>query len=65
MKTLKECRISKGIKQVAVAEHLGVSRATYAKYENNPKDMSVGQAQAACEFIGCSMDDIFLPRKVN
>lgn len=65
MKTLKEAREEKGIKQIAVAEHLGISRQTYSAYEQNPKDMSVRQAQAVCAFIGCNMDDIFLPKDVN
>lgn len=32
MQTLKEIRESKGIKQDAVADHLGVTRQTYASY---------------------------------
>lgn len=59
MKTLKEAREEKGIKIVAIAEHLGITRQTYSKYENNPSEMRVEQAQAACDFIGCSMSDIF------
>lgn len=65
MKTLKEYRESKGVKQLAVAEHIGVSRATYAKYEDNQESMSIGQAKAVCEFLGCSVSDIFLPQRVN
>lgn len=65
MKTLKQAREEKGIKQVAVADHLGVSRQTYTGYELHPKDMSVRQAQAVCAFIGCTMDEIFLPEEVN
>ncbi|MBX9035076.1 helix-turn-helix transcriptional regulator [Gordonibacter massiliensis (ex Traore et al. 2017)] len=65
MNTLKEYRESKGVKQLAVAEHIGVSRATYAKYEDNQESMSIGQAKAVCEFLGCSMNDIFLLRNVN
>lgn len=65
MKTLKDIRKSKGIKQIAVASHLGVSRTTYAKYEDDQEFMSVGQAKAVCSFLGCNVEDIFLPRKVN
>lgn len=65
MKTLKEFRESKGVKQIAVAKHLGVSRATYAKYEKSQGAMSFDQARAVCEFLGCSVGDIFLPEDVK
>lgn len=58
MKTLKEIRESKGVKQYAVAQHIGVSRQTYCGYENNPSSMSVGRAQAVCDFLGCKITDI-------
>ena len=59
MQTLKEARESRGIKQLAVADALDISRQTYAKYEENPDSMTVLQAKAACEFIGCDIGDIF------
>lgn len=62
MKTLKEAREERGIKQVAVANALHVTRQTYAKYEDNPQIMPVYQAKAACEFIGCDWDDIFFDK---
>lgn len=65
MKTLKEIREAQGIKQVAVAEHLGVSRQTYASYEANPRSMSVEQAQAVCRFMHCDMSEIFLNQQVK
>lgn len=65
MSKLKEYRESKGVKQVAVAEHLGVSRQTYASYEEKPEVMSVQQAQAVCNFLGCEWSQIFLPQEVN
>ena len=34
MHTLKAVRESRGVKQKAVAEYLGVSRQTYSRYEN-------------------------------
>lgn len=60
MKTLKEIREEKGIKQVAVADHLGIARQTYAGYEDNPQAMSVAQARAVCDFLNCPIEDIFL-----
>lgn len=60
MKTLKEAREERGIKQLAVAEHLGIARQTYAGYEDNPQAMSVAQARAVCDFLNCTMAEIFL-----
>lgn len=48
-----------GVKQIAVAEHLGVTRQTYSSYEENQGSMSINQARSVCEFLGCSMDEIF------
>ncbi len=65
MQTLKEFRLSKGVKQSAVANHLGVTRQTYSSYEKQQERMSIDQAKAVCAFLGCSVDDIFLPKDVN
>ena len=65
MSTLKEARTTRGLKQCVVAEHLGITRQTYSKYEKNPEKMTVDQAKAACDFIGCSVDEIFLSNEVS
>lgn len=65
MKTLKEIRESKGVKQLAVAEHLGISRQAYAYYEQNPQRLRLEQANAVCEFLHCDIGEFFLPSKVN
>lgn len=59
MKTLKQAREERGIKQKAVANALDISRQTYAKYEDNPREMPIFQAKAACKFIGCDIKEIF------
>lgn len=59
MKTLKEYREDKGVKLQAVANHLGVSRQTYREYERKQGSMSIDQAKAVCDFLGCSPDEIF------
>lgn len=59
MVTLKEAREKRGIKQKAVADALKVTRQTYAKYEESPREMPVFQAEAACAFIGCDISEIF------
>ncbi len=63
MKTLKEARLAKGIKACAVAEHLGITRQTYAKYEANPEAMSVMHAQAVCDFLGVPVSEIFFAQR--
>ena len=65
MQTLREARDKKGIKQNAVADALGITRQTYAKYELDPSIMTVAQAKAACDFIGCDVDEIFFGRVVS
>lgn len=58
MVTLKEAREAKGIKQIAVADALNISRQTYAKYEDKPELMPLGKAKAACFFIGVDINDV-------
>lgn len=65
MQTLKEIRESRGVKQVAIAEYLGITRQTYASYEENPRSMTIDQALAVCAFLHCTLSDIFLLNEVN
>lgn len=65
MKTLKEAREERGIKQLAVANALKISRQTYAKWEDNPRVMPIYQAEAACRFIGCDLGEIFFGTKLS
>ena len=65
MRTLKEARTDKGIKQCAVAEAIGVTRQTYAKYEDNPAIMPIGKAVSACRFIGVEISEIFFADRGN
>ena len=65
MQTLKEARESRGIKQNAVADALNITRQTYARYEDNPRIMPIYQAEAACEFIGCDIGQIFFGKTVS
>lgn len=65
MDTLKTARERRGIKQLAVADAIGVTRQTYAKYEEDPRNMSILHAKAACEFIGCDLNEIFFGSGVS
>ena len=63
MQTLKEAREARGIKQKAVADAISVSRQTYAEYEKHPERISIVTAQRICDFIGCSVSEIFFDMK--
>lgn len=65
MQTLKEIRESRGVKQIAIAEYLGITRQTYASYEENPRSMTIDQALAVCAFLHCTLSDFFLLNEVN
>lgn len=64
-KTLQEIREGKGVKKGAVAAAIGVTYPTYQKYEENPMVMPVEKFVMACDFLGCSVTDIFLPKDCN
>lgn len=64
MKTLKERREDKGITQSAIARYLGVTRQTYASYEQRPEKLSIDQAIILCEILNCDLDSL-LERSVN
>ncbi len=65
METLEQARKSRGIKQKAVADAIGVSRQTYATYERYPRTMRIEAARAACDFIGCDISEIFFGDNVK
>ena len=65
MQKLREARLAKGVKAKAVAEHIGVTERTYYNYEMSQGDISVDKAKAICDFIGVSVDEIFLSDSVN
>ena len=65
MQTLKEMRESRGVTQKSIAQHLGVARQTYCRYENKQEKMTIEQAKAVCDFLHCSVADIFFPQEVN
>lgn len=65
MDTLKEAREKKGVKLQAVADHLSISRQTYARYERNQGEMSIEMALAVCDFLGVDIDSIFFANRVK
>lgn len=60
-KTLREIREEKGVMKGAVAAAIGVSYPTYKKYEEDPRIMPVEKFVQACDFLGVTIADIFLP----
>lgn len=64
MITLEQARTEHGISKIAVARKLGITRQTYAVYEKSPERMTVEQAKAVCDFIGCDFESIFFGRDV-
>lgn len=65
METLKSMREKRGVSQKAVAEHLGISRQTYSRYEEDQEKMTIEQAKCVCAFLNCDIAEIFLPSNVN
>lgn len=56
---LRKVRENRGKTQQEMAEYLGVSRSTYARYEQDPDRLSVTQAELLCRLLKCSIDSLF------
>ncbi len=65
MKSLKEIRESRGVKQSAVADYLGISRQTLSRYENNTEEVPLAVAEKICLFLHFPVEEIFLPGNVS
>ena len=57
--SVKQWRLAKGISQTEMAMKCGVHRNTYAAWEENPDDISVGNAKIIAKALGESVDTIF------
>lgn len=51
--------------QQMVADQLGISRQTYIRMEQNPEDISIGDAKTLAELYGVSVEDIFFDSNCN
>lgn len=70
MQGLKELRkqratTAKRYSITEVAHVLGITPPTYRKLERDPSLMTVAQVQKLSDYLGCSVEDIFLLRKRN
>lgn len=65
MQSLREARKAKGVTARAVARHIGVTERTYYNYEERPERVSIATAKSICDFLGYTLDEIFLNESVN
>ena len=56
---LIEARKKARYTQQDAADHLGCSRPTYAKMEQNPDDITISDAKKLADFFGVNVGDIF------
>ena len=56
--TLKAARVNKGLRQVDVAEKLGVNRETVWRWENGKSMPTVDKIEPLCSLLGATYDDI-------
>lgn len=56
--TLEQARIGAKKTQEEMAEHLGVTRATYRKYEDKPYTMQVGTLIKFCAICDVQPEDL-------
>lgn len=63
---LDEIRRMRGYSQEYMAQKLGCHRNTYAKMEENPQDITMGQADKLASILNVSVNDIiFLKRTLQ
>ena len=58
MRSLKELRDKKGMTQETIARYLGITRQTYAKYEQEPERLTIDQAIVLCDILDCEFDSL-------
>lgn len=63
LKAIREAKLqeAKRYTQEAVARAIGVTPPTIAAYEKDPGRINRSTAEELAEYLGCTIDDIFLP----
>lgn len=63
LKAIREAKLqeAKRYTQEAVAKAVGVTPPTIAAYEKDPGRINRAMAEALAEYLGCNVEDIFLP----
>lgn len=57
--SLKAARVNAGLTQSELADMLKVHRNTIASWENNPKSLSIEEAEKICSILKVEMNQIF------
>lgn len=57
--TLKQARLLKDKSQEQMAQLLGIHVQTYRKLEENPENVTIGQAKLICNVLEQTYDTIF------
>lgn len=57
--SLKSARINASLTQKQLGELVGVHENTIAKWENDPADMSIRNAERVCKALDVKFSDIF------
>ena len=55
---IKAIRAEKGLKQIEVADHIGVDKSAYSKIEKGQRNITVVELQKMAALFNISMDDI-------
>lgn len=55
---IKRLRIEKNVKQVELAEKVGITQSMLCQIERGSKALTVQLGKQIAEFFGCSIDDL-------
>ena len=56
--SLRELRARKGVTQEAVANHLGIARITYSKWEKDPGQIMVSKIYELADYFNVNVEEI-------
>ena len=62
---IRSHRVRIGYSQEQMADKLGVSRATYNRYETNPDKLNVKTLRKISALLGCDIADFFVKFNVT
>lgn len=63
MKKIKELRLAKGVRQVDMAAHFGVSQSTIVSWESEKTFPPCRLMPAIAIYLGCTLDDLYKDEK--
>jgi len=65
MPTLREARKAKRYTAKEMADQIGISERMYYYFETHQGNLRIDKAKVLCDFLGYSLEDIFLPDDVK